>query len=197
MTMLSDHVSFFRIWLDSPREVGAVAPSSRNLARLITREIDPNGGIVVELGPGTGVFTNQLIENGLPPDRLLLIEKHPGFARTLRRQFPAATLHEIDVTHVRGCSEWQTLQAQAIVSGLPLLAMGSRAQIGVLRACFEILRPGGHLYQFTYHWRCPVPQAILNRLGLIAHPIGNVWLNLPPASVYRISKHEEPANETD
>jgi len=187
-------MSFFRTWLDSPKEVGAVAPSSRNLARLITREIDPAGGIVVELGPGTGVFTRQLIENGLPPDRLLLIEKHPGFAHALRRQFPAATLHELDVAHMRGSDQWRTLQAQAIVSGLPLLAMGSRTQIGVLRACFEILRPGGHLYQFTYHWRCPVPQPILKRLGLVAEPVGNVWLNLPPASVYRISKHGEPAN---
>lgn len=194
MPLSDEHVSFFRNWLDSPRDVGAVAPSSRHLARLITREIDPNGGIVVELGPGTGVFTHQLIENGLPQNKLLLIEKHPGFARSLRRQFPQATLHEIDVAHMRRSSEWQTLQAQAIVSGLPLLAMGSRTQIGVLRACFEILRPGGHLYQFTYHWRCPVPQAILNRLGLIAQPVGNVWRNLPPASVYRISKFGEPAD---
>lgn len=194
MPIQIDHVQFFRNWLHSPKEVGAVAPSSRHLARLITREIDPAGGLVVELGPGTGVFTHQLVENGLSPEKLLLIEKNPRFAEGLRRRFPAATLHELDVAHMRRCPEqWQALQAQAIVSGLPLLAMGTKAQVAVLRTCFDILRPGGHLYQFTYHWRCPVPDAILKRLRLKAFHMGNVWWNLPPASVYRMSGFREPA----
>lgn len=195
MPLLIDHLHFFRSWLDSPREIGAVAPSSRPLARLITQEIDPAGGLVVELGPGTGVFTYQLVENGLSPEKLLLIEKNPGFAESLRRRFPTAALHELDVAHMRRCREqWRALQAQAIVSGLPLLAMGTKAQIAVLRTCFDMLRPGGHLYQFTYHWRCPVPDSILKRLRLKAFPVGNVWWNLPPASVYRISEFREPAN---
>ena len=51
----SDSVHFFRTWLSDPLRVGAVAPSGEALAYEMTREL--NEGPVLELGPGTGVFT--------------------------------------------------------------------------------------------------------------------------------------------
>ena len=47
----------------------------------------PSQGLVVELGPGTGPVTQSLIETGVPPERLVLVEYDPGFCRMLERRF--------------------------------------------------------------------------------------------------------------
>ena len=58
----------------------------------------------------------------------------------------------------------------------------------ILIGAFACLRPDGAFYQFTYGPACPVPQAILQELGLQARRIGGTWANLPPAAVYRIER---------
>lgn len=183
---------FLKRWLDNPMETGALAPSGVALARLMTQAIDPTKGCVLELGPGTGVFTRHILATGLPARDLILIEKHPDFVRHLRSRYPGVRVEEMDVTrmHTRRPSG-PICRAQAVVSGLPLLSMGTRAQMSVLQASLEAMRPGAGFYQFTYHWRCPIPASVLDRLGLVAQPVGRVWRNLPPASVFRIQRRLE------
>ncbi len=167
---------------------GAVAPSGDALARLITRDIVPDAGPVIELGPGTGAFTRCILAKGLPESELTLVESSPAFAALLRRRFPAARLLEMDVTRMRRWAEpWRSMQAQAVISGLPLSTMGLRAQWNVLGTCLHSLREGAGFYQFTYMPNCPIASGILARLGLRAERIGGARLNLPPASVYRIA----------
>ena len=72
------------------------------------------------------------------------------------------------------------MQAQAVISGLPLLTMGLRAQWNVVGACMQSLRAGAAMYQFTYMTRCPIAPEILGRLGLKAERIGSAMFNLPP-----------------
>ena len=168
---------------------GAVAPSSNALAQLITRDIEADGGPVIELGPGTGAFTRCILAKGLPEHDLTLVENSPSFTALLRQRYPTAQLLEMDVTRMRhGDPRWQSRQAQAVISGLPLLTMGLRAQWNVVGACMQSLRPGAALYQFTYMAKCPVAPQVLSRLGLRAERIGGSLLNVPPASVYRISR---------
>ena len=57
---LSDHVTFLRGWVCDPLRITAIAPSSLALAHLITSEISADNVPVIELGPGTGVFTRRL-----------------------------------------------------------------------------------------------------------------------------------------
>ena len=65
---------FFRALACNPRSVGAIAPSGANLASLITSEITAASGPVLELGPGTGVFTEAMLERGVRESDLTLIE---------------------------------------------------------------------------------------------------------------------------
>jgi phospholipid N-methyltransferase len=76
----------------------------------------------------------------------------------------------------------------AVISGLPLLSMPAQTVTDIVSGAFSYVRPGGAFYQFTYGPRCPIPRAILDRLGLKAVRIGGTVRNLPPASVYRISR---------
>src|SRR5271166_6517937 len=87
---LRDTRVFFRAWIRGPLRVGAVAPSGRRLACLITSEIMLSSAPILELGAGTGVFTRALLARGIPEDQLTLVECDPGLAHILQVQFPRA-----------------------------------------------------------------------------------------------------------
>ncbi len=180
--------AFFRAWVRDPRRVAAVVPSSASLARAMTRSIAPGCAPVIELGPGTGVFTAALLGRGVPEHRIALVELGEEFGESLRRRFPLATLVHHDAARLGSLEFFGGELAGAVVSGLPLLAMTPSRVHRVLQGAFARLRPDGAFYQFTYGFRCPVPARLLARLGLKATRVGVALRNLPPATVYRIER---------
>ena len=182
----SDNGTFLREWLSDPLRVASVTPSGRALAAMMTRELDAESAPVIELGPGTGVFTDAMIARGIPEDRLVLVEMGASFAQLLRLRLPAATVLEMDATRLGKTLMPGGERAGAVVSGLPVLAMPPRVVMHIVHGAFVHLRDGGAMYQFTYGPRCPVRRPILDRLGLTAKRVGGAMLNVPPASVYRI-----------
>ena len=188
----SDLQHFLRSWLSDPLRVSAVAPSGDALARLMTREISPCDGPILELGPGTGVFTKALLDRGVSESELTLIENGPDFARLLRHRFPQSRVLLADAARLARLDLFPVASVGAVVSGLPLLSMSPRQVLSVLRGTFGYLRPDGTFYQFTYGFRCPVPRPILDRLRLKATRVGQTVRNLPPAAVYRITRR--PSN---
>ena len=120
---LDDEVRFIRSWIERPLTIGAVTPSGKILARAMARYVDPNStGPVVELGPGTGPITEALVEAGVDPSRLVLVEFDPTFCRILRARYPDATLVQGDAYGLRRLLETLLIQpAAAVVSGLPLI----------------------------------------------------------------------------
>jgi phospholipid N-methyltransferase len=181
-------ISFFRSWLANPLRVGAISPSSPALANAITAEITPECAPIIELGPGTGVFTRALIARGIPEERLTLIEHGADFARRLQRTFPKARVLRMDASRIKHIDLFNGERAGAVVSGLPLLLMVPKRVIAVLEGAFEHLRPSGAFYQFTYRPHSPISRPILHALGLDAERCGGIHINLPPALVYRISR---------
>ncbi|MCR6478188.1 methyltransferase domain-containing protein [Variovorax sp. ZS18.2.2] len=190
LSQTTDFSRFFRSWLADPRRVASVAPSSDTLARLITRGISPSDGAVLELGVGTGVFTRALLDLGIPEDALTLVECDDDFAATLRERFPRARVVQANATLLARREPFAADSFGAVVSGLPLLTMPPRRVMEILSGAFDRLRPAGSFYQFTYFPRCPVPRALLERLGLKAVCVGGTLWNLPPARVYRISRRQ-------
>lgn len=180
--------SFFAQWLMDPLRVAAVAPSGSGLARLITSEISPQQAPVIELGPGTGVFTQALLARGLRADQLALIELGASFVARLEARFPGVQVLHRSAADLASLDPFEGQKAGAIVSGLGLLAMPEPVVTAILQGVVHHLAPGAGLYQFTYGPRCPVPPVVMTSLGLRAEKIGRVWANLPPASVYRITR---------
>ncbi|WP_025138616.1 class I SAM-dependent methyltransferase [Achromobacter sp. DH1f] len=183
----SDYLHFFAAWLGNPLKVAAIAPSGAALAELITRDVRPGSGPVLELGPGTGAFTRALLARGVDEASLVLVEPDARFAQLLQRRYPRASIHQIDAARL-GRAGLAAGAAEAVVSGLPLLAMPPRQVMAILASAFGQLAPQGCFYQFTYGVRCPVPRVILDRLGLKATRMGRTLFNLPPATVYRFSR---------
>lgn len=184
----NDALSFLRAWTLAPFRTGSVTPSSPSLAALITREIGPETGPVLELGPGTGPFTRALLERGVRENDLTLVESDPDFAALLTRRFPAARIVEMDAVGLRHLPLFDGPIVGAAISGLPFRLITPRQSSAILEGVFASLRPGAALYQFTYGRRCPFDQAVLDRLDLEAVRIGSTFRNFPPATVYRVSR---------
>ncbi len=184
ITRMPDVLPFLQAWIANPRRVAAIAPSSRMLAEAITAEITPASAPVIELGPGTGVFTEALLQRGVPEDQLALVELNHDFARLLQRRYPTCTVLTSNAAKLHSLTLFDGAQAGAVISGLPLLSMSPKLVMGILRGSFFHLRPGGAFYQFTYGPRCPVSEPILSRLGLKARRMNWVLQNVPPATVY-------------
>ncbi|CCV15322.1 methyltransferase domain-containing protein [Mesorhizobium sp. STM 4661] len=191
---MSDTVSFFRAWMSNPLRVASIVPSGQALAEGITREIGFDQAPVIELGPGTGVFTRQLMENGVPEDRLVLIEYGANFATLLRNRFPKSTVLQADAAAALS-QQFKVGKAGAVVSGLPILSMPTRQAFAILDGAFRNLRPGGAFYQFTYSLRCPVSRYVLDQLDLKAQRISWVLANVPPAQIYRFTKRRPRSAE--
>jgi phospholipid N-methyltransferase len=185
-----DVLPFLRAWSANPQTVGAIAPSGAALAGLITSEIAPDAAPVLELGAGTGVFTQALLARGLRQADLTLVEYGSDFMRMLQLRFPHARVLWMDAAQLGSYDLFKDAPAGAVVSGLPLLNMSPRKVVAILSGSFRHLRPGGAFYQFTYGVSCPVPRPILDRFGLRATCVGRALLNVPPATVYRITRRK-------
>jgi phosphatidylethanolamine/phosphatidyl-N-methylethanolamine N-methyltransferase len=180
--MSGDLALFRRRLLRNPKQVSAIAPSSRFLARAMAEGLGPSTGRVVEFGPGTGVLTRGLLAAGIPEKKLALFELDPDFVQHLRASFPGATVHHLGADRA---DEVEAPGVGAVVSGLPLLSMPPAVREAIVAAAFRLLAPGAPYIQFTYGPKPPVPPESLDALGLRVEPGRKVWANLPPARVYR------------
>jgi phosphatidylethanolamine/phosphatidyl-N-methylethanolamine N-methyltransferase len=180
---LDDEMQFIRTWIEKPLSTGAVMPSSKALARTMARYVAPDEtGPVIELGPGTGPVTEALVEHGVDPARLILVEFNPDFCRLLRTRYPRATVVQGDAYRLRRLLEtYVRSPASAIVSGLPLVTKPVRTRLRLISDAMALLAPGAPFVQFTYAMVTPIPKA-LN--GIKAEASELIWLNVPPARVW-------------
>jgi phosphatidylethanolamine/phosphatidyl-N-methylethanolamine N-methyltransferase len=185
---IDDEVRFIRSWIEKPLSIGAVTPSGKVLARTMASYVDPaSEGPVVELGPGTGPVTEALVQHGVDPARLVLVEFNPVFCRLLRSRYPDATVVQGDAYRLKHLLEAMLRQpAAAVVSGLPLLTKPLRTRLRLIGDAFGLMSPGSPFIQFTYAVMPPIPKALP---GVHAKPSEVIWLNLPPARVWVYRKH--------
>jgi phosphatidylethanolamine/phosphatidyl-N-methylethanolamine N-methyltransferase len=187
---LDDEVRFIRSWLERPLSIGAVTPSGKVLARAMASYVDPESdGPVVELGPGTGPVTEALVEAGVAPSRLVLVEFDPAFCKILRSRYPDATLVQGDAYSLRRLLQTLLLQpAAAVVSGLPLVTKPIKERLRLIRDAFDLMVPGAPFVQFTYSVAAPLPKRLG---GFSVEASERIWMNLPPARVWVYRKSDD------
>lgn len=180
--MTGDLALFRRRLLRNPKQVSAIAPSSAFLAKAMAEGLGPQTGRVVEFGPGTGQLTRGLLAAGIAPEALSLFELDADFVQHLRKAFPGVSVHHTGADTADSVIE---PGVGAVVSGLPLLSMPPAVREAIVGAAFRILAPGAPYVQFTYGPRPPLPPESMEKLGLRVEAGRKVWLNVPPARVYR------------
>lgn len=186
---MRSRLRFLGAFVREPFTVGAIWPSSSRLARLVIDSCDIQpGGTVVELGPGTGAFTELVLKRMKRHGRFIGVEINRANAAVLRRRFPECEIIHDTAEHLprylhRG-------EAHCIISGLAWGNMLPRLQDRILAAILRALAPGGQFVGFAYlhaAWY-PTTQRFRRRLRqrfarVKTTPV--IWRNLPPAFVYQ------------
>ncbi|MEJ1157182.1 class I SAM-dependent methyltransferase [Prosthecomicrobium sp. N25] len=178
-----DDIRFLRSWVEKPLQIGAVAPSSPQLARLMASYVDPHAtGAVLELGPGTGVVTKAILDRGVAPGRVVSVEYNEDFCKLLRNRFPGVHFIHGDAYNARHAVQAAFPEPlSAVVSSLPLFTRPMPQRVRLLDEAFAMLAPGAPFIQFSYALVPPVPHGAgafeLERTNWVV-------MNLPPARVW-------------
>jgi phosphatidylethanolamine/phosphatidyl-N-methylethanolamine N-methyltransferase len=183
----ADSRLLFRLWLKNPLKIGAVAVSSPELAAAMARQIPKRkDGYVVELGGGTGSVTSAILESGVSPERLVVIERDPTLHRHLKKRHPGVQVLLGSAVHLQSMMKQMGIAPViAIVSSLPLLLMKEAERCRIGDQSFAALEPGAPFIQFTYGLFSPLPR---RRLGVHGRVKDRVLQNLPPASIWLYEK---------
>jgi phospholipid N-methyltransferase len=129
------------------KQVASFTPTSLFTIRKICEKIDfSKQNIIIEYGPGTGVFTRYLLDNLTPDSTLILIERNPDFVSILESCFHDSRLiiHHESAENVKQVVQEDTLrQADYIISGIPFSFLTSSLRQVIIKRSHECLRPGG------------------------------------------------------
>ena len=187
--------SFLREFVRAPALTGALMASSHHLAERMMREADvPSASVLIELGPGTGVFTERIAASLAPETRFFALEINPVFAEATRRRCPGVAVHQDSASNARAYLErLGETHCDLVISGLPWAAFGPAVQEKLLDTIADVLRPGGRFLTFAYLQGLALPAGKRFRQALRARfprveTTRTVWRNVPPAFIYRAIK---------
>jgi phospholipid N-methyltransferase len=211
---LGEHVEFFRQYRRRFQTTGAVAPSSRFLARALAKPLERHAGAcrVLEVGPGTGAVTRRIVRFIKPADRFDLVELNETFVNVLKQRFAEepdfravaerSAVHQCPIQEFRSEAPYQF-----IVCGLPFNNFPPELVREIFGAVFELLAPGGVLSYFEYMYMRPLRKAVSNRAGrerlgalegVLHDYLGRyrfrrdwVFVNFPPAWVQHLRRKDE------
>ena len=111
---------FLSAVLKEPLSIGAIAPSSPYLAKYLIEGIRP-GSRVIELGAGTGIVTQAILEAGVEPKDLIALEQNGDFADLLKERFPNIIVAKANALELKNHIGALDAPPDFVISGLPLM----------------------------------------------------------------------------
>jgi phospholipid N-methyltransferase len=173
---LADYRVFWRQFRQAYHTTGAVLPSGRRLCAALShfvRTTEPAGEAasaagtnsaasnshsprrILEVGPGTGAVTAQIVRDMRPDDRLTLVERNEQFVHYLRDRLNSSDTFQkardrISLVH-SGVEDLPDAEPyDLIISGLPLNNFSVALVDRLLAKMQMLLSPGGTLSFFEY-----------------------------------------------
>ena len=146
--------------------------------------------VVLEYGPGTGVFTGHILRQLPHGSKFAAIEINPQLAAIFRTAHPGVPLFEDSVENVRAiCDSMRVAKVDCVISGLPWALFSKTMQVTILDQMMRVLKPGGRFVTFSYLQSFPLPSArhfvaLLPAYFATVSKSPIVWRNVPPAFVY-------------
>lgn len=185
-------ITFIGEYIKHPRNTGAITPSSEILAKNMIESINfEHSKTIVELGPGTGVFTEKLVKRKKKDTFLILIEINETFVKDLQHKYS----QDLSVHVIHGSAEnlkkyLEELELDSvdfILSGLPFTSMPIDVSEQILRNVRDSLLHSGKFITFQYsRVKKKFIQSFFPRITET-----KVWLNFPPAYVLACEKGQE------
>ncbi|AZN97210.1 methyltransferase domain-containing protein [Mesorhizobium sp. M9A.F.Ca.ET.002.03.1.2] len=185
-----DELKFFKGWIDKPKAVGSIVPTSSITARKMASVVNPKSGLpVLEVGPGTGVITRAILAQGVKPENLYAVEYSTDFVRHLRQLYPDINLIEGDAFNLDATlGDKSGLKFDSVVSGVPLLNFPVAQRIAYIESLLDRIPTGRPVVQLTYGPLSPIPPG---RGDYTVEHFHFVIRNIPPTQlwIYRRGAH--------
>lgn len=168
------------------RDVASITPTSTRCVKKVCTHIDfTKDFLLVEYGPGDGVFSKYLLKNMTKGSRLVLIEANENFAETLKRELddPRVEVHNILAGDVRNALKPEDIgNVDYVLSGIPFSFLNKERKRVVLTATKDILKEGAKFlaYQTSGHLKKPVMEVFGN------YETEFEMLNIPPYFIYEV-----------
>lgn len=186
-----DELRFFKGWIDKPKAVGSIIPTSSVTARRMASVIDTGSGLpVLELGPGTGVITKAILAHGVKPKDLYTIEYSEDFVRHLEKQFDGVNIihgDAFDLDATLGNLKGTTFDS--IVSGVPLLNFPVAQRVRYVEDLLTRIPSGRPVVQLTYGPLSPVPAG---KGDYTVEHFDFVLRNIPPTQLWIYRRPSRP-----
>jgi phosphatidylethanolamine/phosphatidyl-N-methylethanolamine N-methyltransferase len=182
---------FLKQFINKPLGIGSIVPSGKQLAKLMVEnlQIEPDD-LVVELGPGTGVFTKELLRQGVAPENIILVEFNPNFANFLRKNFPTLRVIQGDASKLPELlAEIKVGKVRRIMSGIPMRSLPKFMRSAITQGIAESLEKNGVAVQFTYALTAPLAALTAGENQLSGQRVASAFKNVPPAFIWRYVKN--------
>ncbi|WEX08144.1 phospholipid N-methyltransferase PmtA [Chelativorans sp. AA-79] len=183
VSRFDEELRFFRGWIDKPKAVGSIVPTSGITARRMASIVRPErDDLVLELGPGTGVITRAILERGIRPENLVSIEYSQDFVDKLRENFPGVNIVHGDAFDLDTVlAPWKGRAFDSVVCAIPLLNFPVETRIQLVESLLDLMPPGRPIVQITYGALSPVPAG---RGTYSVERYDFVMRNIPPAHLW-------------
>ena len=186
-------MSFLKQALKRPIWTGAIAPSSKYLANYIADLADlEHKKVVVELGPGSGVFTKEIIRKN--KGLFFALEINEEFVNETKKNCPEAIVYHDSATEIKKyLKKHKKSHCDCIISALPWTLFDHNLQKELLDSVYNSLEKDGEFFTIAYLSGLYLPHGlelrkILNEKFREVKKSKIVWRNLPPTIVYCCKK---------
>ena len=193
-TPVKEKALFFRELICHPRQTSMLVPSSAALAEVMVVSDKINKAqTVVELGPGTGVFTGKIHE--LCSDKLFFaMELNSDFVAMLKSKMPTLKIYNDSAGNIKNyLNLHNTQKTDLVISSLPWASFSPRLQNKLLASIRRALSEGGEFITYSYVHTHLFPHTQKFKRILYRHfsevtTSKIVWKNIPPAFAYYCKK---------
>lgn len=178
-----DELKFFKGWIDKPKTVGSIVPTSSVTARKMASIVNPDSGLpVLEVGPGTGVITRAILARGIKPQNLYAVEYSTDFVRHLRTLYPGVNVIEGDAFNLDATlGEHKDVVFDLVVTGVPLLNFPVDQRIRYIESLLDRIPAGRPIVQLCYGPLSPIPPG---RGNYTVEHFHFVLRNIPPTRLW-------------
>jgi phospholipid N-methyltransferase len=182
---IREKIRFFRSFLANPRQVGAILPTSRRAVRdMLDMANFEQANCVVELGAGTGVYTEEILKRLRPDARFLAFELDPDLVTTLSERFDDPRLRVINDSAENVENYLQDgSKVDIIVSGLPFTSLPEPVKRNIFKQVSRVLAPGGTMVAIQYSTM--VQRDLERTFASVRRRLSPV--NVPPAFLFACS----------
>ena len=185
---MNEHLQFLQGFIKKPMSVGAIAPSSPDLARQMIEGVKADeNNVVLEIGCGTGAIT-KFLQDLIPTRKSYIgIEIEKDFVNRLETEFPNLNIVCGDACNAAQIiAEHQLGKVSYIISGLPFVVLPKEVSDGILLEVDKMMGNGClfRTFQYAHGYNLPPAKKFRQRLDDLYGKVVRsdlILKNLPPA----------------